>query len=213
MANVLEQFSTELAGLSHQVMASLVQIRRGGRGIGAGTIWHADGLIVTNAHVVEAGGQVSTGLTVAMSNGQELPARVLAVDSEHDLAALAVDAQGLPTTDLGDSRRLQPGEVVMAMGFPFGVSGGATVGTVIGVGSDVTETRGRGLEWLVASLHLRPGHSGGPMVDALGRLVGINTMMNGPDVGVAVPVHVAKEFLKRVVGQPPPTAAPAISYV
>nr|HMN31215.1 hypothetical protein [Caldilineaceae bacterium] len=59
------------------------------------------------------------------------------------------------------------------------------------------ELRGDGREWLAASLHLRPGHSGGPMIDALGRLVGINTMMNGPDVGVAVPVHVAKHFLKQ----------------
>ena len=98
---------------------------------------------------------------------------------------------------IGDSQRLQAGELVLALGFPWGVTGGATSGVVIGVGAGLPELRGDGREWLAASLHLRPGHSGGPMIDALGRLVGINTMMNGPDVGVAVPVHVAKRFLKQ----------------
>ena len=90
---------------------------------------------------------------------------------------------------------------MLALGFPFGVTGGATTGVVIGSGTNLPELANNGREWIAASLHLRPGHSGGSMVDAQGRLVGINTMMNGPDVGMAVPVHVAAAFLKRALVQ------------
>jgi S1-C subfamily serine protease len=102
----------------------------------------------------------------------------------------------------------------MALGHPWGVAGAVSGGVVIGVGAEWPELprgrqeRGRvsrekkesrGGEWLVASLQLRPGHSGGPMIDAHGRLVGINTMMAGPGVGVAVPVHVVKRFLQQAL--------------
>ncbi len=93
----------------------------------------------------------------------------------------------------------QPGDVVLALGFPWGVMGGATTGIVIGAGAALPELGGSGREWIAASLHLRPGHSGGPMVDAAGRHAGISTMMNGPDVGVAIPAHVAAAFLKRAL--------------
>ena len=205
MTNLLQQFSNDLAELGESVLRSLVQVRNGRRGAGAGTIWHADGLIVTNAHVVDGIMQGRAGahepLTVLLPDGRELPARVLARDSTHDLAALRVDAQDLPTIELGDSRQLQPGQMVLCLGFPWGVTGGATSGVVIGVGASLPEVHDPNREWITASLHLRPGHSGGPMVDTQGRLVGINTMMNGPDVGVAVPVHVAKAFLKQMMAQ------------
>jgi S1-C subfamily serine protease len=201
VSSVLERFNEGLAEISERALRSLVRIQNGRQGIGAGIIWHADGLIVTNHHVV-AGlrGRQATGsgyLTVVLPDGRELPATVVAHYPEHDLAALRVEASGLPAIALGDSQRLQAGELVLALGFPWGVTGGATSGVVIGVGAGLPELRNDGREWLAASLHLRPGHSGGPMIDAVGRLVGINTMMNGPDVGVAVPVHVAKRFLKQ----------------
>jgi S1-C subfamily serine protease len=114
---------------------------------------------------------------------------------------------------LGDSQQLQAGELVLALGFPWGVTGGATVGSVIGTGAQLQEISRRGAawpgpnhaarEWLAASLHLRPGHSGGPMVDVRGRLVGINTLMNGPDVGVAIPVHVVKAFVSQALAAAP----------
>lgn len=203
MPNLLEQLNDDLARLSAQALASLVQIHNGRRGAGAGSIWHADGLIVTNAHVVLARhGQVSDALSVTLQDGRELPARVLATDTAHDLAALRVQAAGLPTIEIGDSRRLHPGDLVLALGYPFGVKGGATSGVVIGTGAHLPELGDAHREWIAASLHLRPGHSGGPMVDSQGRLVGINTLMTGPEVGAAVPVHIAVEFLKRVLGRP-----------
>lgn len=205
MTNVLTRFSDGLAAVSQEGLRSLVRIRNGRQGVGSGTIWHADGLIVTNFHVIggRARGRISMGgaLSVVLPDERELPATVLAHRAEYDLAALRVHATGLPTIELGDSRSLQAGQLVLALGFPWGVTGGATTGVVIGVGKGLPELGGDEREWLAASLHLRPGHSGGPMIDSAGRLVGINTMMNGPEVGVAIPVHVAKAFLKQAYEQ------------
>lgn len=203
---LLRQIDADLAGVVDRARESLVEISNGRRGHGAGTIWHPDGLIVTNAHVVHV-----QSPKVTLPDGRELPAKLLAHDPNLDIAALKVDATNLPTVTLGESTKLRAGEWVLALGHPWGVEGAATGGIVIGVGSDWPELprAGRndsrvsaapsGGEWLVASLHLRPGHSGGPMVDAQGRLVGINTMMAGPGVGVAVPVHVVKRFLQQTM--------------
>jgi serine protease Do len=133
---------------------------------------------------------------VTLPDGRDLPARLLAHDKEIDLAALAVEADGLPAIELGDSHELVPGQLVLAMGHPWGVPGAVTSGVVIGMGSDLQESPVAGREWVVADLRLRPGHSGGPMMDAEGRLVGINTMIIGPDVTMAVPVHAIKSFLQ-----------------
>lgn len=195
MPTILEEFSNAMASLNRDALRSLVQVRRAKRSIGSGGIWHENGLIVTNAHVVADRRGPADNLSVSLPDGQTLAARVVAFDGRADLAALQVEAKHLPAFSLGDSRHLQPGEFVWALGFPWGIHGGATIGTVIGVGTQVGDLRGDGRQWLAASLHLRPGHSGGPMVDAQGRLVGINTLMNGPDVGVAIPVHVVQEFL------------------
>lgn len=203
---LLRQIDADLAGVVDRARESLVEISNGRRGHGAGTIWHPDGLIVTNAHVVHV-----QSPKVTLPDGRELPAKLLAHDPNLDIAALKVDATNLPTVTLGESTKLRAGEWVLALGHPWGVEGAATGGIVIGVGSDWPELprAGRndsrvsaapsGGEWLVASLHLRPGHSGGPMVDAQGRLIGINTMMAGPGVGVAVPVHVVKRFLQQTM--------------
>lgn len=203
MSNLLQLLNEDLAAISEKALESLVQVHNGQRGAGAGSIWHSDGLIVTNAHVVlQQSGRVAHTLAVTLRDGREFPARVLAYDAEHDLAALRIDAAGLPAVELGDSRQLQPGDLVLALGFPFGIRGGATSGVVIGSGAHLPELGDARREWIAASLHLRPGHSGGPMVDSRGRLVGINTLMTGPEVGVAVPVHVAVRFLKQALGRP-----------
>ncbi len=192
MGNILEQLNGEMAASVENVRRGLVEIRNG-RGAGAGTIWHSDGLIITNAHVLGR-----HGLKVVLPDQRSFPARVIAFDRERDIAALSIEATGLPTVEIGDSRLLKPGEWVMAIGHPWGVLGAATAGVVIGQGSDLPELPGSGREWIAVSLHMRPGHSGGPLVDINGRLVGINTMITGPEVGMAVPVHVVKEFLRQV---------------
>lgn len=170
MTSTLENLSAEMADVITCARQSLIHVRSGDGGAVAGSIWHPHGLIVTNAHVV-------------------------AYDNGLDLAALVVEAEDLPTIGLGDSRRLRPGELVLAMGHPWGVPGAVTAGAVIEIGPYTLEKSPWEREWIVAGLRLRPGHSGGPMMDVEGRLVGINTMITGPEVAAVVPVHVVKTFL------------------
>lgn len=185
MSAVLREINTQLAKLSDKVRGSLVHVDHGA---GAGTIWHSEGLILTNAHVLR-----NRSVSITIPDGTEREAQILAMDKRRDLAALSIEAENLPTIELGNSGDLQPGDWVIAYGHPWGVPGAATAGVVIG------EDRGNGFggkDWLAVSLHYRPGHSGGPLVDAAGRLVGINTVMVGPNVGLAIPIHAIKRFLK-----------------
>src|SRR3970040_1847924 len=122
MAELLARLNSEMASLVAQVQRSLVQIRHG---MGAGISWRPDGLIVTNAHVV---GQPAP--RVRLADGQTCAARILAHDARRDLAALQVDAGGLPAVEMGDSRALQAGEWGMALGHPGGM-GGAGAGGVV----------------------------------------------------------------------------------
>lgn len=197
--NLLQQINEDAALVSDRVLNSLVQVNNGQRGVGSGAIWQNDGLILTNAHVILGRrGQVSNALSVTLRNGQDYPARLIAYDPQRDLAALHIDAQNLSSIEIGDSRRLNTGDIVLALGFPWGIKGGATTGVIIGSGDNLPELEDGKHEWITASLHLRPGHSGGPMVDSQGKIIGINTLMNGPDVGVAIPAHIAEEFLKEI---------------
>ena len=203
MSVLLEQLNLEVGNVVDKVRQSLVQVHNGHRGAGSGTIWHRDGLIVTNAHVVSDSGHRHSQkgeLRVTLPDGTTLPARLLARDEGRDVAALLVEAKELTPIELGTSRDLQPGRWVLAVGYPWGVAGAATAGIVIGTGEDLPGTPSPAREWIAVSLELRPGHSGGPLVDVQGRLVGVNTMMAGPEVGMAVPVHVVKEFLRRELG-------------
>lgn len=184
----------ELAEHIASAKKSLVQIRTGRNGAGSGVIIHDDGLIITNAHVVRR-----TAPRVVLNDGTQLRSKLLAYDEAYDLAALAVDSDRLPALTLGDSRRLRPGSLVVALGHPWGVVGAATAGMVIGVGRPVEPLPYRG-ELIQVGLHLRPGHSGGPMLDAAGELVGINTMIAGPHVGLAVPTNTVNRFLKENLG-------------
>jgi serine protease Do len=191
LTEVIQKFNAESARLSKQVHSSLVHVESGRWGAGAGTIWHSEGLILTNSHVAR-----SHRLRITLPDRRRAAARLLARSRDLDLAALSVELSDLPVIELGDSAALQPGHWVMAFGHPWGVTGATTAGVVIGQGAELPDRPAFGREWLAVGLHYRPGHSGGPLVDSFGRLVGINTVMVGPDVGLAVPVHEVKEFLK-----------------
>ncbi|MFW6069567.1 MAG: S1C family serine protease [bacterium] len=191
--NLLEQVNGELADVVSTARPSLVQIQDGRRGTGAGTVLHADGLIVSNAHVVR-----NSTLEVITWDGQRARGRLLARDRQRDLAAIAVDLSGLPALPLSDSHP-RAGQWVVALGHPWGVRGAATAGMIIAVGQPAEPVPYAG-PLLQVGLHLRPGHSGGPMLDARGRLVGINTMINGPHVGLAIPLQTVKRFLKEALG-------------
>jgi serine protease Do len=208
MSNLWQQLNGEMSTIVDNVRRSLVQITNGRGGAGAGTIWHADGLIITNHHVIAG----RSSLKVTLPDGRALPARLLASDPDHDLAALSVGANNLPTITLGDSKQLQPGQWVLALGHPWGVLGAVTAGIVINIGLP-PEMPPSGGQFIQVDLPLRPGHSGGPLVDVQGRLVGINTMITGPSVGLAVPIHIVKIFLREALGSPHPSSTPQLVFI
>lgn len=193
-ANPLRDLSGELGRIADAVRPSLVRISSGDRSAGAGVVLHERGLVVTNAHVIER-----RPFKVLDHRDNEYAPTVLRVDPAKDLAALMIQAEGLPALSIGDSRSLLPGAWVLAFGHPYGVMGAVTAGVVIGSGEPVPERVEGGHEWLTLSLRLRPGNSGGPVVDSHGRLVGLNAMMAGPGVGLAVPGEVIKGFLRHAM--------------
>jgi len=155
---------------------------------GSGVIATPDGQIVTNAHVAR-----NAGASVRLWDGRELPATLRARDGRRDLATLQVEASGLPAATFGDSNALRVGELVMAIGNPMGFIGALTTGVVHALGS----LAGFGRQsWVLADVRLAPGNSGGPLADAYGRVIGINTMIvNG--LGAAVPGNAVTAFLRR----------------
>ena len=201
MAKLTQTFNNDMAAIVENGRRSLVQLVNGRQSQGAGTIWHTDGLILTNAHVV-AGRRRSPHQApkVILADGRSFTSRLLAYDEKLDLAALSVAEQVLPTIELGRSTSLRPGDWVIAIGHPWGVVGATSAGAVIDVGVPLELPRYPG-ELIQVGLQLRPGHSGGPLLDKDGRLVGINTMIAGPQVGLAVPIQVIKRFLQEKLGK------------
>lgn len=196
----LAQLDDEMAAHVAAARKALVQIHSGRHGTGSGVLLHGDGLIITNAHVVRRG-----DARVTLPSGQQGRARLLAYDEGLDLAALAIDVpenggQRPATLSLGDSQLLKPGSIVVAVGHPWGVVGAATAGMVIGVGRPLEPLPYRG-DLIQVGLQMRPGHSGGPMLNAAGELVGINTMIAGPLVGIAIPSNTVRAFLKENLGR------------
>lgn len=184
-----------LAAVAQRVRSGVTLIR-GRQGMGSGIVWDADGVIVTNSHVV--GGDAAE---VVLEDGRSFHGRVTARDRRRDLARLEVDGHGLPAVPLGDAGDLKVGQLVIAVGNPNGVRGATTLGIIsaIGVKGLPGERRGR-RELVQADIALAPGNSGGPLTDAAGRVVGINAMVAGPRVALSIPVHVARAF---VAGETP----------
>jgi len=187
MNDLVARLNQEMADVVEQVKGSLVQISNNRQGMGAGIIVSEDGLILTNAHVIR-----ERTLQVELPDHQIFPASVLVHDRERDLALLKVETHGLFAMQLGDEAQPHAGQLVLALGHPWGIPGVVTSGVVIGGGASVP---GMEQEWLAVNLRVRPGNSGGPLVDAHGRLLGMNTVMAGSEVGLAIPIGIIRRFL------------------
>ncbi len=189
------RLNVDLSTAAERAHDSLVRVVSRRRGVGAGVVWDKQGLVVTNAHVVERG-----KVAVALSDGRQLDARVVASDTAADVAVLSVEDNDLKAIEVGDARDLRAGELVFALGYPWGITDAVTSGVVIGVGDewDVTPPGQAPRDWLVVNMRLRPGNSGGPIVDSRGRLVGLSTIMAGPEMGMAVPSHVASRLVGTI---------------
>jgi serine protease Do len=198
MPTIWQEINDAAADAVSKVRESLVQIQSDEGNIGAGTIWHSDGLIITNAHVA-ASREAERKLRVMLQTGESYPAQIIAIDKERDIAALAIDAKDLPTIAVGSSSSLHTGEWLMATGHPWGILDALTAGIVIGAGEKLPEVDDE-KAWIAVGMKMRPGHSGGPLFNEAGEMVGINTMIRGPEVSFAVPVDEVKHFLSENIG-------------
>ena len=170
--------------------------------LGSGVIVRADGLIVTNNHVVQGGNEI----TVALSDKREFKAKVLQADARTDLAVLKIDTKGeqLPVVPFGDSDRMQVGDLVLAVGDPFGVGQTVTMGIV----SALARTQGSANDYqffIQTDAAINPGNSGGALVTTDGRLAGINTAIysrSGGNVGIgfAIPANLVRRVVESVEG-------------
>ena len=167
--------------------------------LGSGFVWSSDGIIVTNNHVVEGASRI----TVNFNDGRQLPARLLGVDPDSDLAVLRVDEKGLPAAPIGTSADLMIGETVVAVGNPFGLSGTVTTGVVSALGRSVPsqdQTR-TFTDFIQTDASINPGNSGGPLLNIEGRVIGINVAIyaQAQGIGFAIPVDRARKVIQDLL--------------
>ncbi len=184
--------SARLAQLVDRARPCVVQVRSGWRGAGAGIIWGTDGHILTNYHVIAAG-QRGAATQVLLADGRTFAAQVVDHNSALDLALLQIAAQDLPVLPIGDSTRLRVGELVFAIGHPWGQTNIVTGGIVSGLGAIALRDTRHQTPYIQSDVRLAPGNSGGPLLNVAGEVVGINAMIAGGDLSVAIPIHVALE--------------------
>ena len=167
--------------------------------LGSGVIVRADGYILTNHHVV----QDSDDAEVLLADGQRLRAAVVGSDPETDLAVLKADRSNLPAIDFGDAGRVRVGDVVLAIGNPFGVGQTVTMGIVSALGR--TQLGINLFEnFIQTDAAINPGNSGGALVDSQGQLIGINTAIysrsgGSTGIGFAIPVSTARDILGQII--------------
>jgi serine protease Do len=176
--------------------------RRRNQGLGSGVIVSADGYILTNNHVVDGADEIIVDLQDGSS--RELTAKVVGTDSRTDIAVLKVDATGLPAAVLGDSDQLLVGDIVLAIGNPFGVGQTVTMGIVSAKGRNIGISRGGYEDFIQTDASINQGNSGGALIDAEGRVVGINTAILSPSggnlgIGFAIPINLARNIMEQLI--------------
>ncbi len=188
--------TTVAAEMTPHVAALEVRGPGGRGGAGSGVVVSEDGLLLTNAHVVAR----ATGGRAVFSDGSETPVEVVGADPLSDLAVVRAQGSTPPAATLGDAAVLQVGQLVVAVGNPFGLAGSVTAGVVSALGRSLPTRDGRAArvveDVIQTDAALNPGNSGGALADSSGRVVGINTAVAGWGLGLAVPIN---DTTRRIV--------------
>jgi serine protease Do len=169
-------------------------------GLGSGVVVTKDGYILTNNHVVDNADEIKVGL----NDGRELPAKVVGSDSKTDVAVLKIEASDLTPLSLADSDKIQVGDLVLAIGNPFGIGQTVTMGIVSATGRSTPELELAYQDFIQTDAAINPGNSGGALVDAEGRLIGINTLIVSRSggyqgIGLAIPSNLARTAMESLV--------------
>ena len=178
--DLLDAYSEAVIHAVEEVGPAVVRIDAA-RGGGSGVVFTPDGFILTNNHVVEAGGPI----TAILPDGRSIRAESIGRDAHTDLAVLRIDGANLSWGRLGDSRRLRVGQVAIAIGNPYGFHHSVTSGVVSALGRSLRSRSGRLMDDVIQTdASLNPGNSGGPLVTTAGEVIGINTAMILPAQGI-----------------------------
>ncbi len=171
------------------------------RGVGSGFVVSSDGLIVTNAHVVDGSDKVE----VTLKNGRTYKGRVMGTDSLTDVAVIKIEAEGLPAVTFADSDQLQPGEWAIAIGNPLGLDNTVTTGIVSATGRTSAQigVADKQVSFIQTDAAINPGNSGGPLLNAQGEVIGVNTaiIQNAQGIGFAIPVNTARDIAEELIAK------------
>lgn len=169
------------------------------RGTGSGFIVSSDGVILTNAHVIDGADQVS----VTLKDGRTIAGKVLGADPLTDIAVVKIEAENLPTVTFGESDQLQIGEWAIAIGNPLGLDNTVTTGIISATGRNSSQigVGDKRVDFIQTDAAINPGNSGGPLLNARGEVVGINTAIirNAQGLGFAIPINTARDIAEQLI--------------
>lgn len=196
----IDAYSRVIVHVAEVLRPAVVNLRgeRGRGGAGSGILFTPDGLLLTNHHVVLDQQQVR----VRLADGRELSGRCIGTDPWTDLAVVQADGTALPYASFGNSTRLRVGQLVVAIGSPYGFESTVTAGVVSALGRTLRSVTGHLMDNVIQTdAALNPGNSGGPLVDSRGQVIGINTAIILPAQGIcfAIPISTAKHLLPQLI--------------